>query len=527
LLAVTAATCLPNLGGPSLWDIDEGHNAEAARLMLVSGDWVVPKFNGDLRVDKPALLYWLQLAAYKTFGVGEFAARLPSAFAALLAVLCVYELGRSMFGAATGLLAGVILASMAMFCAAAHFANPDALLTALTLLTLLFFWRGYAAGGRAWFFPAGAAAGLAVLAKGPVGLVLPAAVVGAFLLWSRQLGRLWDRRLLGGLLVFALVALPWYALVGSETKADFLRGFFLKHNVGRFLSPMENHRGPAWYYLAVVLVGTAPWSAFLGLAGWSVARDWRGEDRPVFRFLLTWAGVYLVFFSLASTKLPNYVLPIYPAVALLVARFLHRWRTGEAEVPSWALGLGVGCLALVGVGVVAGLSVAGGAIEVEKLRGRSLPGLEKWAVLGALPVLAAGAGWWLVRRQRRAEMVYAVAAASVLFVAALAAGAAEAVDRFKAPRPLVTEAGACQTGREVRVGCYAYYQPNLVFYCRREVQRFTELREARDFLDGPLEAYLFVPAAVWEGVADRSTYRIVGRHRDLYRSCEVVVVTNR
>ena len=162
LLAVTVALGLPNLGVPSLWDIDEGHNAEAAREMLASGNWIVPTFNFQLRVDKPALLYWLQAAAYQVFGVNEFAARLPSALASLAAVLLTYELGRRLFGKRIGLLAGVILASTVLFCAAGHFANPDALLNACTLLTLFVFWTGFARNGRGWFVPAGVATGLAV-----------------------------------------------------------------------------------------------------------------------------------------------------------------------------------------------------------------------------------------------------------------------------------------------------------------------------------------------------------------------------
>src|ERR1700677_3353972 len=126
LLLMTAGACLflLNLGGPSLWDIDEGRNATAAEEMFESGDWVVPTFNGKLRSHKPALLYWLQAAAYKAFGVNEFAARLPSALAAMLTVLLVYELGRRMFSRATGLLGGLALASSTLFCVAAHFANP-------------------------------------------------------------------------------------------------------------------------------------------------------------------------------------------------------------------------------------------------------------------------------------------------------------------------------------------------------------------------------------------------------------------
>src|SRR6516164_422986 len=132
LLVVATSLTLPALGQSSLWDIDEGNNAEAAREMLESGNWIIPTFNYQLRVDKPALLYWLQVFAYRAFGVNEFAARLPSALAALLTVLLVYELGQRMFGPSTGLAGGLILSTSVAFCASAHFANPDALLNLTT-----------------------------------------------------------------------------------------------------------------------------------------------------------------------------------------------------------------------------------------------------------------------------------------------------------------------------------------------------------------------------------------------------------
>src|SRR5947208_7640112 len=142
LVAVAVLLYFPNLGKPSLWDIDEGNNAEAAREMRAAGNWIVPTFNFQLRVDKPALLYWLQIAAYESVGVNEFAARLPSAIAALLTVLLAYELGRRMFDAVTGLVGSLVLATSVMFSAAAHFANPDALLNLFTVLTLLLAWHG-------------------------------------------------------------------------------------------------------------------------------------------------------------------------------------------------------------------------------------------------------------------------------------------------------------------------------------------------------------------------------------------------
>src|SRR5207245_714174 len=124
-----------------------------------------------------------------------------------------------------------------------------------------------------WFVPFGLVTGLGMLAKGPVALALPATVIGAYLLWTRQLRVLLDRRLVWGLLVFVLVALPWYGWVGTETKGEFLREFFGKHNVSRFGATMENHGGPFYYYALVLLVGLAPWSVFLGPSVWYAVRE--------------------------------------------------------------------------------------------------------------------------------------------------------------------------------------------------------------------------------------------------------------
>src|SRR6476661_7956948 len=140
LLAVSAALTLPNLGGPSLWDVDEGVNAQAAREMRDADTWVIPTFNYELRTAKPVMLYWLQRASYAAFGVSEWSARLPSVLVAWLTVLLTYELARRMFGRATGLLAGIVLASAFEFCMLAHAATPDATLLLFTVLTYYLFW---------------------------------------------------------------------------------------------------------------------------------------------------------------------------------------------------------------------------------------------------------------------------------------------------------------------------------------------------------------------------------------------------
>jgi 4-amino-4-deoxy-L-arabinose transferase-like glycosyltransferase len=533
LFVVWAVVTLPNLGAPALWDIDEGNNSTAAREMRDSGSAIVPTFDYQMRVDKPALLYWLQLAAYSAFGVNEFSARLPSAFAALAAVLLTYELGRKSFGAVAGLLAGVMLSSATLFCASAHFANPDALLDACTLLALFLFWYGYRRVGPLPFGTVGAVAGLGMLAKGPVALVLPAAVAILFLAWQRELRRLADPRLARGVLTFALVAAPWYTWVGIETKGEWLKGFFWTHNIQRFLkglfgggAPMENHGGPLYYYVIALLIGFAPWSVFFGPAAWNAYRPRGARERSAIRFLLCWAGVFVLFFSLSGTKLPNYILPAYPAVALLTARAIDSWRRGVETVPGWLTSVSLASLALIGVGVGVGLLVAAGSLPAGLPARHQLPALAPLAPLGALPVAGALLGWWYLHKGLRDRMLGTVFGCGVIFSSVLAAFGPVAVDRYKAPRALAAALPTDQTFREVRIGAFEYFQPSLVFYCQREVARLDNESSAREMLEGPLPAFLFVPAAVWAELQTKTAGRELARHHDLYDGRDVVLVTN-
>jgi 4-amino-4-deoxy-L-arabinose transferase-like glycosyltransferase len=572
LLAVGLVLFLWNLGGPSLWDMDEGKNATAALEMYESGNWVVPTFNGELRADKPALLYWLQIVAYRVFGIGEFAARLPSALAALAALLLAYELGRALFGETTGLLTGLIAASTPMVCGAARFANPDALLHFFTLLTMLIFWLGHERRSRLWWLSLGAATGFGMLAKGPVGVVLPSAVIFFLLLWEGRVHTMLHHRLVLAILAWCLVALPWYIWVVVDTKANFLRGFILRHNIDRFLSPMENHTGSPLYYLLVLLIGMAPWSIFLGgalwCALWSVRRQppnrspqgdeasplptahcslttslWQAAaDRQhighpevtpppaaAYRFLLTWIATYLVFFSIAATKLPNYVLPVVVPCAVLTARFLDRWRRGQLVVPTWSLALSLVCLALIGAGVGVGLTLASGLGDLAVLQGRFIPGLTPWGLLGAVPLAGAFVGWKLWRQERRNELLACWMLAAVVLIAPFAAWGSVAFNDVKAPRPLVEQAGALQRDHDIRIGAWQLeHLPSLNFYVQRDVLHLQTEAELRALLSYPLPVYVFLPSRVWQQCAPacRRLGREVARHTDFYRHREIVVVTN-
>jgi 4-amino-4-deoxy-L-arabinose transferase-like glycosyltransferase len=544
LLLTGAALFFVNLGGSSLWDVDEGRNAGCALEMVESGDYLKPTFNAELRVDKPPLLYWLEALAYHYLGVNEWAARLPSALAALLTVLLTYELGRSLFGRSAGLLGGLVFAMTPLVCASARFANPDALLNLFTVLPLLVFWLGYKHSGRCLFIPVNMGMALAVLAKGPVGLVMPLLIITAFLAWERRLRLLWSPRLLLGGLVFALIAIPWYALVGAETKGEFLRGFLLTHNLGRFSSTMENHAGGPLYYLLVVLIGFAPWSAFLGPVLWysrSAGKPKSEADGSDFgfrisnfplsgRFLCCWLGAYFLIFTLSATKLPNYILPVTAPLAVLTGSFLNRWRLGEVQPRRWVVACCLAGLALTGLATAVGLTLASGAASDWLPKLPRLEGLGRWAFVGLFPLLGALAAWWCLRRQRRGALVASLAASAFLFLLPLAAWTLASLNQYKAARPLVAEADARRATQDIRVASFDLgYLPSLTFYCQRTVKELPDAEAVRDFLRWPVPVYVFVPEPTWQQIEGQiaGPCRVASRRPDLYRNCAVLAITNR
>ncbi len=568
LLIVSALLTLPNLGVPSLWDMDEGVNAQTAREMQEAETWVIPTFNFQLRTAKPVMLYWFQRLSYAAFGVSEWSARLPSVLAGWLSILLIYELGRRMFDRATGLLAGLVLASVAQFAVLVHAATPDATLLAFTILTYLFFWAGHVDGSRKWWSLMAVACGLAFLTKGPIGLILPAMVVLLYFAWNRELSRLFDRRLVLAAVIFLLVAGPWYALVASETRGEWLRTFFKRENVARFLNPRDKHAGSLGYYLVIVPVMFAPWSAFLlplvwyGIQGakrpgssfWaSVKSVWRllwskisgtqprtldlnpssliphPSSLPVVgeltnrirahRFLLCWVAVYLAFFTIAATKLPNYILPIYPAMAVLTARFLVGWREGLFVVPRWMMAATVGGMVIVGAGCIGGVALAA----------RVFPGLGVWVVLGLIPLAAA---MWMgicLRQGNRGGLIVAVTVASVVFIGLTVTFPPAAIEPQKAPKELVRMSGVDNPNRDLRVGSFEWLLPSVVYYSGRKVEVLASKDKVAEFLAVPTPGYVFISESNWNNaVAAKVTvpHRIIARHYDFLERGNILVVTN-
>ncbi len=525
VVALWALVALPYLGGAHLWDIDEGNNTEASREMSASNNWVVPTFNYGLRVDKPALLNWLQIMATHIVGNGELAARLPSALAALITLVATWFLGRTWLGRSGGLMAATVLATSPLFIASARFANPDSLLTALVTATVACHALANRGGGGSWMIPAALFSGLAMLGKGPVGLALPGAIVVAHLAWEQRLYTLWNRWLGAGIALWLAVAAPWYLWVGAETKYAWLRGFFFEHNVGRFTSPMEGHGGPFWYYLPVLLAGLFPWTFFLLPAGNLLVRGAASARPDLTRLFICWFVIPVGLFSISSTKLPNYVLPCYPAAALLLAGGLIAWARGEIKISNKWMASGFVGVALTGLTVIAGFLIAGGTLgPIGKFK--PFPGIEQWAWVGLAPILGAIIALWTWRKSRNNALL-ALGFTATLFTGLLGAWNGRTFNRYKAAEALAGALPADHLKHEVRLGAYDWFQPSLVFYAQRRVDRLGGSTEARLFLEQPLPAYLAISARAWDELRPSvPRAQEMARRYDMYRRTDVVLVAN-
>jgi 4-amino-4-deoxy-L-arabinose transferase-like glycosyltransferase len=322
---------------------DEPRYAQIAREMLQRSDWVTPVLYGQPWLEKPPLYYWGAMLAYKaTGGVSDWAARLPSAILCSLMIFFVYVWARH-FRRGMQLDAALITASSAILIGFGRSASTDMPLTAVFTAAMLCWYGWYSNQNRGWLLGFYLFAGLGTLAKGPVAVVLAGLIIVIFAAMQHD-GRLLLRTLWpAGILLYLAVTLPWFIAV-QRANPEFLRTFFLQHNLARYTTDLYRHHQPFWYYLPVALLALVPWTVFVVAALVDAIRDWRFsvQQPPGVEYLRTYLAIWLLvpiaFFSLSQSKLPGYILPAIPAGTILLANFIWR-REQEAEKPSTWLGL--------------------------------------------------------------------------------------------------------------------------------------------------------------------------------------------
>ena len=466
LLLICAVNFFAFLGGHSLWDVDEPNNAVCAREMWLAGNWWVPMFNGDYRFDKPILIYWLMMPLNALFGVNEWSARLPSAFAMTGLVAVTWAMSRRLISAAglrlkeseselIPLLAAGLLATALHMIVIARAAVPDPLLMlnmGFTLPALLIVYleekKSRSASMPGLLIAAYVAIGLGVLAKGPIAGLMPLLILVTFLILMRD-WKSWSLfRPFKGAAIALLVAAPWYIAVGVLTQGEWLEGFIFRHNIERFTDPLQGHKGFPGLYIGTVLVGWFPWSGLL--AAMVTFGAWRLKvlrEQPLRLFMLCWIGVYILFFSIARTQLPNYVLPLFPAAAMLMA---FGWAGADDAIRQRArLWLAWGALIL-SLGMV-----IGGGIALEKM----WPG-EGYYTIAMLPVVLVS-GWWLVTK--RGELWLPLAISMLLSIVLLSGWSVQNIEHHKVSRTLAAKADAAGFDGQ-SLATFYYFQPSLLYY---------------------------------------------------------------
>jgi 4-amino-4-deoxy-L-arabinose transferase-like glycosyltransferase len=327
VLIVLYVCLFGGLGALGLVGPDEPRYAAIARAMAETHDWVTPRLWGTPWFEKPVLYYWTAGVAMRIFGVSEFAARLPSALAALLAVIAVAWTALRSYGVGAAWYSLLMLPTSVAMIGFARAASPDMLFAGLltAAMAVAYEMLQKARPGPTLRIAFGFFLGAAVLAKGPAAVILAG---GATLLWA-GLSRQWRApfRFLHPLviLVFCATLLPWYVLCAMRNP-DFLRVFIWQHNFERYLTPIFEHRQPFWFYGPIFLLGILPWLPLLITSIFDGARNRRRgtEMNSPALFFACWAAFTLLFFSLSQSKLPGYILPAIPPAVLLIARSFVR-----------------------------------------------------------------------------------------------------------------------------------------------------------------------------------------------------------
>lgn len=318
---IALAFFLP-LGFVPLFDLDEGAFSEATREMLVGKDYITTYLNGQLRFDKPILIYWLQLMSVKVFGLNEVAFRLPSALAGTLWAGAIYFFVLRVSTERVAFFATLFMIASIQINMIAKAAIADSLLNLSIALSMFSIYLYYTKLQKAYIYWAFFFIGLGTLTKGPVAIMIPLVVSLLFYSIKGEF-RHWIKTVFNpvGILIFSLITLPWYIAEYMAQGEAFIDGFFLKHNISRFSSAMESHRGTLFYFIPVLIVGVMPFTyfAFRAIAG---IKHYFKDDLKLYLFI--WFAFVFLFFSLSGTKLPHYVIYGYTPLFILSAFYIEK-----------------------------------------------------------------------------------------------------------------------------------------------------------------------------------------------------------
>jgi len=321
IIVLTVFISFFKLGSFILFDVDEAVFSEATKEMIETSNWITPTYNGENRYDKPILFYWLMASSYKIFGINEFGARFPSALASTVLIIAVFFFIRYVRDDKNAFYASIASVLSIYFLAYSHAAVTDMTLTLFISLSLFSFYLWIHGDTKSktknnlyqygfYLFSA-----FAFLTKGLIGIVFPFGIAMVYIIVIEGWKGIKKIFSFIGITLFILISLPWFGAQLAINGQEFFDQFFIKHHFKRYVGVISGHKGPLYYFIPVLIIGLFPWISFLP-AG--IRNIWKEKDRSQV-FVFTWFAFIFVFFSLSTTKLPNYILPALPATSILIA----------------------------------------------------------------------------------------------------------------------------------------------------------------------------------------------------------------
>ncbi|MCE5322095.1 glycosyltransferase family 39 protein [bacterium] len=444
------------LGANPLLDPDEPIYGQFVKEMVRSGDWLTPHYAGKLWFDKPPMYYWLASVSVKTFGLSEFALRLPSALCAVGIVLIVFLLASYDFGRRTGVFASLVIATTMMQIIMSHAAATDAIMVFFLVIALYAYRLWLDTTGRkrfVWIAICGCATGFGMLTKGPVVPLLLTVTFFIHLWWTKSLRKLRMADAAIGTITALVMGLPWYIAMCMMHGRAFVDGFIITNNLARFAAPLHKSQTGYWYsYLRnvpIMLAFFLPWSVFLPQA---VKKYWRANNGA--KLLVTWFAVVMVFFSASKTQNFTYTYPAFPAAAILVGILFAKATKGEkSSAKSISIGIRTGLaisLLLAAALVIFAVKRFPAAIMPASVIGISLVGAFAISLIGSM-----------TRRIKVANTVWITTGGMLVFTLVLIYCAMPIVSRQKSTK-LIAERIAALDG--VKVAAFNLWRPGLFYY---------------------------------------------------------------
>ncbi|MDN0081809.1 glycosyltransferase family 39 protein [Crenobacter sp. SG2305] len=459
-----AAIWFGSLGYRALIHPDEGRYASISLEMLQRSDWLTPHLNGFLYFEKPILQYWMGAASFAVFGINEFAARFWPGLTGFLTVIAVAVTGRRLWGGQAGLFAALAAAGTTWIIGNSHFLTLDMGLTLFLTVALCGFLvaqRDEASDAErrnAMWLTWAAMAG-ATLSKGLVGLVIPGATLVLYSLTTWQWA-FWRRmHWLSGLIIFFALAAPWFVAV-SLKNPGFFDFFFIREHFQRFLTDEAKRTGAFYYFVPILIVGLLPWTTLLpALCNVGLRREPRLTFQPL-RLLLIWSIFVFVFFSISKSKLPSYILPMFPALALLMARYFVEVNA-ERLKRHLLLPMAFWLILLAAVPFVGRFASPDSPIEV------LTPFAHAIALAALLFLVPALAAWRLLGRGRKLAAVALIAAGSLAAVTTASLGH-DSYGQLKSSKAVVAKLTP-YLKPDSQIFSVGYYEQSFPYYLRRNV----------------------------------------------------------